>query len=144
MICFSCSLWFTHWIFFFHHGSEFCWILHVRAHDTSTRYELNLILYSVLAVQNHKASGTIVKDQEIEFNALCGSLSIMSKGVSYSNSLKRRAFALPRQPVFNDVLDLYAFILLDCLFTKPLTLFAQQVIDLTAANLNQYQEFVLL
>lgn len=37
-------------------------------------------LYPVLAVQNMEASGTVVKDQEIEFNALCGSLSMMSKG----------------------------------------------------------------
>lgn len=36
----------------------------------------------VLAVQNMEASGTIAKDQEIEFNALCGSLSMMSKGTS--------------------------------------------------------------
>lgn len=34
----------------------------------------------VLAVQNMEASGTVMKDQEIEFNALCGSLSMMSKG----------------------------------------------------------------
>jgi hypothetical protein len=39
---------------------------------------------SVLAVQNMEASGTVAKDQEIEFNALEGSLSIMSKGVSSS------------------------------------------------------------
>jgi hypothetical protein len=65
-----------------------------------------------------EASGTIVKDQEIEFNALCGSLSIMSKGVSYSNSLKGRAFSLPRQPVLNDVLDLYAFILLKTVYLQ--------------------------
>ncbi|KIM44414.1 hypothetical protein M413DRAFT_442397 [Hebeloma cylindrosporum] len=34
---------------------------------------------ALLAVQNMEASGTVVKDQEIEFNALCGSLSMMSK-----------------------------------------------------------------
>ncbi|KAF9560107.1 hypothetical protein CPC08DRAFT_708306 [Agrocybe pediades] len=34
---------------------------------------------ALLAVQNMEASGTIAKDQEIEFNALCGSLSMMSK-----------------------------------------------------------------
>ncbi|KAF8806887.1 hypothetical protein BYT27DRAFT_7140360 [Phlegmacium glaucopus] len=34
---------------------------------------------ALLAVQNMEASGTVAKDQEIEFNALCGSLSIMSK-----------------------------------------------------------------
>lgn len=34
----------------------------------------------VLAVQNMEASGTIAKDQDVEFNALGGSLSMMSKG----------------------------------------------------------------
>ncbi|TFK39719.1 hypothetical protein BDQ12DRAFT_681093 [Crucibulum laeve] len=34
---------------------------------------------ALLAVQNMEASGTVVKDQEIEFNALSGSLSMMSK-----------------------------------------------------------------
>ncbi|KAF9525965.1 hypothetical protein CPB83DRAFT_858706 [Crepidotus variabilis] len=34
---------------------------------------------ALLAVQNMEASGAIGKDQEIEFNALCGSLSMMSK-----------------------------------------------------------------
>jgi hypothetical protein len=36
----------------------------------------------VLAVQNMEASGTIAKSQEIEFKALEGSLSMMSKGQS--------------------------------------------------------------
>ena len=30
-----------------------------------------------------EASGIIMKDQETEFNALCGSLSMMSKGVVF-------------------------------------------------------------
>ncbi|KDR80820.1 hypothetical protein GALMADRAFT_241276 [Galerina marginata CBS 339.88] len=34
---------------------------------------------ALLAVQNMEASGTVARDQEIEFNALCGSLSMMSK-----------------------------------------------------------------
>lgn len=34
---------------------------------------------AILAVQNMEASHMIMKDQEIEFNALCGSLSMMSK-----------------------------------------------------------------
>lgn len=34
----------------------------------------------MLAVQNMAASGTVAKNQEIEFNALSGSLSMMSKG----------------------------------------------------------------
>lgn len=40
------------------------------------------MLYLVLAVQNMEASGTVARDQEIEFNALCGSLSMMSKGMT--------------------------------------------------------------
>lgn len=49
----------------------------------------------VLAVQNMEASGKLVrdKDNDIEFSALEGSLSMMSK-------------------VLNDVLDLYVFLLL--------------------------------
>lgn len=37
----------------------------------------------VLAVQNMEASGTVAKAQEIEFKALEGSLSMMSKGLSF-------------------------------------------------------------
>jgi osomolarity two-component system sensor histidine kinase SLN1 len=37
---------------------------------------------ALLAVQNMEASGTIGKDQQLEFDALCGSLSMMSKGMS--------------------------------------------------------------
>ena len=36
---------------------------------------------TVIAVQNMEASGTVVKDQEVEFKALEGSLSMMSKGM---------------------------------------------------------------
>ena len=46
-----------------------------------------MVLQSVLAVQNMEAEGTVPKAQEIEFKALTGSLSMMSK-------------------VLNDVLDL--------------------------------------
>ncbi|PPQ93876.1 hypothetical protein CVT25_013585 [Psilocybe cyanescens] len=42
----------------------------------TVRVPLNTAL---LAVQNMEASGTVAKDQEIEFHALCGSLSMMSK-----------------------------------------------------------------
>ena len=37
---------------------------------------------SVLAVQNMEALGAIAKEQELEFNALEGSLGMMSKGLS--------------------------------------------------------------
>ena len=47
----------------------------------------------MLAVQNVEASGTIGKDQEIEFSALCGSLSMMSKGMSFRLAISIR---LPR------------------------------------------------
>ncbi|KAF9474819.1 hypothetical protein BDN70DRAFT_884421 [Pholiota conissans] len=51
-----------------------------KASDSKRRLtSLYLILNIVLAVQNMEASGTIARDQEIEFNALCGSLSMMSK-----------------------------------------------------------------
>lgn len=51
--------------------------------------ESHLILSTtVLAVQNMEASGTVAKTQEVEFKALEGSLSMMSK-------------------VLNDVLDLF-------------------------------------
>lgn len=33
-----------------------------------------------------EASGTVARDQEIEFNALCGSLSMMSKGKNADKS----------------------------------------------------------
>ena len=46
------------------------------------------------------------------------------------------------QPVLNDVLDLYAFVLLDCIH-KITYIFTLQVIEWTAGNLNQSQGFVL-
>lgn len=41
-----------------------------------------LIALLVLAVQNLEASGIVSKSQDIEFKALEGSLSMMSKGAS--------------------------------------------------------------
>jgi hypothetical protein len=38
------------------------------------------LLCIVLAVQNMAASGTVAQNQEIEFTALKGSLTMMSKG----------------------------------------------------------------
>lgn len=38
-------------------------------------------MFAVLAVQNMEASGTVAKEQDIEFKALEGSLSMMSKGM---------------------------------------------------------------
>jgi hypothetical protein len=50
-----------------------------------------------------EASGTVAKAQEIEFNALSGSLSMMSKG-QYLHTL---IFSFTHLPlVLNDVLDL--------------------------------------
>jgi hypothetical protein len=46
------------------------------------------------------------------------------------------------QPVLNDVLDLYAFVLLDCLH-KITNIVTLQVIEWTVGNLNQSQGFVL-
>jgi len=58
----------------------------------------------VLAVQNIEASGTVIKPLELEFNALSGSLTVMSKGLNVLSELK------PTQSnsfiVLNDVLDL--------------------------------------
>ena len=66
--------------------------------------DLNSTHTPVLAVQNMDASGTVAKTQEIEFRALEGSLSMMSKGLPP---------ILPPQDVraydvlvLNDVLDL--------------------------------------
>lgn len=53
------------------------WVPHILRLSHSLRTLL------VLAVQNMEASGMIMKDQETEFNALCGSLSMMSKGVVF-------------------------------------------------------------
>jgi hypothetical protein len=59
---------------------------------------------SVLAVQNMDASGTVDKSQELEFKALEGSLSMMSKGglfdICYADA------QLKTCTVLNDVLDL--------------------------------------
>ena len=41
---------------------------------------LTSVVLLVLAVQNMEASGSVAKSQEIEFKALEGSLSMMSKG----------------------------------------------------------------
>jgi hypothetical protein len=49
------------------------------------------------------ASGTIAKDQDIEFKALEGSLSMMSKGSSLYSLLHK--FLTPFL-VLNDILDL--------------------------------------
>ena len=42
----------------------------------------------MLAVQNMEASGTVAKGQEIEFSALEGSLSMMSKGLCSVDCLR--------------------------------------------------------
>lgn len=57
---------------------------------------------ATLAVQNMGASGTIVKDMEIEFDALKGSLETMSKGRYPCLPADRR---LLTATVLNDVLD---------------------------------------
>ena len=64
----------------------------------------------MLAVQNMEASGTIMKDQEIEFSALCGSLSMMSKGVWFYTPLFDSPVQEKLIQVLNDVLDLCASI----------------------------------
>ena len=38
-------------------------------------------LFVVIAVQNMESSHTVPKDQEVEFQALSGCLSMMSKGM---------------------------------------------------------------
>lgn len=43
---------------------------------------------ALLAVQNMEASGTVVKDQEIEFDALKKSLTMMSTGKSLESHLE--------------------------------------------------------
>jgi hypothetical protein len=52
-----------------------------------------------------EASGTVAKAQAIEFSALEGSLSMMSKGLSFITVLVPATY---RNAVLNDVLDLYA------------------------------------
>jgi len=51
------------------------------------------------------ASGTVGKDQEIEFNALEGSLSMMSKGLGHHHLVFLSRFLIA-STVLNDVLDL--------------------------------------
>lgn len=63
------------------HRSEFLLTQLVRISSLSPLVE-GLSLDLVLAVQNMEASGTIDKDQAIEFSALEGSLSMMSKGTA--------------------------------------------------------------
>ncbi len=59
----------------------------------------------MLAVQNMEASGIVPRAQEIEFKALEGSLSMMSKG---EHKFTRISCLMPNcLPVLNDVLDLY-------------------------------------
>lgn len=60
----------------------------------------------MLAVQNMAASGTVIKDQEIEFNALSGSLSMMSKGSAHLMLFYSYATCSQLFLVLNDVLDL--------------------------------------
>lgn len=66
----------------------------------------------MLAVQNMKAVGAVGKDQgqDVEFAALEGSLSMMSKGLVYSSIIWRKLIGLLILwgIVLNDVLDLYA------------------------------------
>lgn len=66
----------------------------------------------MLAVQNMEASGAITKRFEIEFNALEGSLSMMSKGKMLPYSVAPHP---PNQwmTVLNDVLDLYVLTFTD-------------------------------
>ena len=60
----------------------------------------------VLAVQNMEASGSVAKSQEIEFKALEGSLSMMSKGESMTAAHVTRFPNSACFVVLNDVLDL--------------------------------------
>lgn len=57
-----------------------------------------------------EASGTVAKEQEIEFSALKGSLSMMSKG-KFTLSCQIILTLLIITQVLNDVLDLYVTIL---------------------------------
>lgn len=63
------------------------------------------VLLAVLAVQNMQANGTIAQD--IEFKALEGSLSMMSKGSSSPLPRTGVLLTLTEPAVLNDVLDLY-------------------------------------
>lgn len=70
-----------------HYRCEFRLILLV-SHLSHYIVGSNLSLLLVLAVQNMGASGTIAKEQEIEFSALEGSLSMMSKGLMAFNCVR--------------------------------------------------------
>ena len=65
-----------------------------------------IIVILVLAVQNMEASGSVAKSQEIEFKALEGSLSMMSKGEFMTPAPATCSSHLARPVVLNDVLDL--------------------------------------
>jgi hypothetical protein len=68
--------------------------------SAQVRVPLNTAL---LAVQNMDAYGAVPKAQEVEFNALEGSLTMMSKGGLLFHSLTAVADSIL---VLNDVLDL--------------------------------------
>ena len=91
------------------HRSESHWTLHVSHYVQSyfLNDELNN-LFAVIAVQNMEASNTIQKDQEVEFSALSGSLSMMSKGryFVFVLILLLMSDSAPCLLVLNDVLDL--------------------------------------
>lgn len=59
----------------------------------------------MLAVQNLEASGTIRKAQELEWVALGGSLSMMSKGTPLRSPRLSSLVLLTYNLVLNDVLD---------------------------------------
>jgi hypothetical protein len=63
-------------------------------------------IFTVLAVQNMDASDMVSKGQEIEFNALEGSLTMMSKGASFPDYHRKHAHTKYPPLVLNDVLDL--------------------------------------
>ena len=52
---------------------------------------------ALLAVQNMAASGVVMREQAIEFKALEGSLSMMSKGTSWAPPLPRSMLRLSRR-----------------------------------------------
>lgn len=63
------------------------------------------MLYVVLALQNLEATGSIRKAQELEWVALGGSLSMMSKGSLTCPSLQCPRYNTSFALVLNDVLD---------------------------------------
>ena len=72
---------------------------------TLTHRPLTGMRPAVLAVQNMEAHGSVAKAQEIEFKALEGSLSMMSKGAA-SCGLHGVVLIGFHTSVLNDVLDL--------------------------------------